>query len=283
MFPDSEKAKSFKLSKTKCSYYLVFGLAPYYRDILIENIASSPSFSILFDESLNHHIQEEQMDVHVRYWDLKTSQAQTRYLDSRFFHRPNAVKIQEEILEAIKPLNENAMIMISMDGPNTNWVVLDKMKAHRDANEIPQIMDVGSCGLHIVHGAFQTGIKATEWQLDKVLMAMWKLFNDSPARRDIYIQLNQTAIFPLMFCKTRWVEYGPVASRAINVWKFVVTVIEYFQSMTKSRRPLNNKSYDILVKYHVDALMIVKFQFFYDVAIMLTPFLKQFQTDAPMM
>ena len=28
MFPDSQIAKLFRLSKTKCSYYLVFGLAP---------------------------------------------------------------------------------------------------------------------------------------------------------------------------------------------------------------------------------------------------------------
>ena len=59
IFPDSQIAKSFILSKTKCSYYLVFGLAPYFKETLIESIESSPSYSVSFDESWNHHFQEE--------------------------------------------------------------------------------------------------------------------------------------------------------------------------------------------------------------------------------
>ena len=86
-------------------------------------------------------------------------------------------------------------------------------------------MDVGSCGRHVVHGAFKTVVKATGWQLEKILKAMWKLFNDSPVRRDLYIKLNQTDEFPLMFCSTRWVEDAPVASRAMAVWKDVVKVV----------------------------------------------------------
>ena len=74
------------------------------------------------------------------------------------------------------------MIMLSMDGPNTNWEVLNKVKDHRNKNDLPQIMDVGSCGLHVVHGAFNSGVKATGWQLEKILKNMWKLFNDSPPR-----------------------------------------------------------------------------------------------------
>lgn len=283
MFPDSQIAKSFKLSKTKCSILPVFGLAPYFKELLIQNIKNSLTYSILFDESLNHHLQEEQMDLQVRYWDEKNVQAQTRYFDSRFFLRPNADNIVEQLLEALKPLIANSMLMLSMDGPNTNWAVLEKLKAFRSKNEMPQVMEVGSCGLHIVHGAFQTGVKATSWQLEKILKAMWKLFNDSPARRDLYIQLNQSEVFLLMFCQTRWVEDGPVACRARIVWKSVVKVIEHFQSLAKSKQPKNNKSYDTLVKHHNDSLMITKFHFFSDIASILSLYLKQFQTDAPMM
>ena len=77
MFSDSQIAKLFRLSRTKCSYYLVFGLAPYFKETLIESIKSSPSYSVSFDESPNHHVQEEQMDVQVRYWDTETVQVIT--------------------------------------------------------------------------------------------------------------------------------------------------------------------------------------------------------------
>ena len=73
---------------------------------------------------------------------------------------------------------------------------------------------------------------------------MWKLFNDSPARRDLYINLNRSDNFPLMFCQTRRLEDESVASRAIDVWKFIVSVINHFESLSKSKRPKNNESYD---------------------------------------
>ena len=77
------------------------------------------------------------MDVQLRYWDPETVQAVTRYFDSRFFRRPNANKIQEELHEGLKALDENAMTMFLMDGPNTNWAVLNKVKDHRNKNELP--------------------------------------------------------------------------------------------------------------------------------------------------
>ena len=40
-----------------------------------------------------------------------------------------------------------------------------------------------------MHVAFQTGIKATNWEVEKLLKAMFKLFHDSPARRDLYIKI----------------------------------------------------------------------------------------------
>ena len=49
--------------------------------------------------------------------------------------------------------------------------------------------------------------------------------------------------------------------RAIDVWKFVVSVINRYESLLKSKRPENNKSYDLLVKHITDDLMLVKFQF----------------------
>ena len=64
MFPDSQIAKSFEMLKTKCSYYIMYGLAPYHKEELIQKIEASPNYSILFDESLNHRLQDEQLDVH---------------------------------------------------------------------------------------------------------------------------------------------------------------------------------------------------------------------------
>ena len=78
MFPDSDIAKSFQLSKTKCAYFIVHGLAPYFIEILLQEIKKSPTYSTLFDESLNHQHQEDQIDIQSRFWNENLSEVQTR-------------------------------------------------------------------------------------------------------------------------------------------------------------------------------------------------------------
>lgn len=111
---------------------------------------------------------------------------------------------------------------------------------------------------------------------------MSKFFVDSPARRDLYIQLNTVTIFPLKFCPTRWTENEDVAARAIQTWYWVKAAIDHFQGLSQSQRPKNNKSFDTLIQYSKDPLMIVKFHVFEDIAAKLNVFLKGFQTDSPM-
>ena len=77
-----------------------------------------------------------------------------------------------------------------MDGPNVIWKMLDLMVEDRNSNETyPKLLDVGSCALHVVHGAFRTGMKQTGWGIDQVLKSLHSLFHDTPARREDYIRI----------------------------------------------------------------------------------------------
>ena len=62
MFPDSKIAKSFKCGKTKLSYLITFGLAPYFTNELIDILKEVQHFVLLFDESFNRVTKNEQMD-----------------------------------------------------------------------------------------------------------------------------------------------------------------------------------------------------------------------------
>ena len=112
--------------------------------------------------------------------------------------------------------------MLSMDGSNTNWSVQRKLTNIRSHEEVPQLFEVGSCGLHVIHGAFQSGFKTTGWGIGKSLKGMWRLFHNSSDRRNTYITINQ---FPLMFCQTKWVEDVLVPTRALKIREFVVAVV----------------------------------------------------------
>ena len=63
-------------------------------------------------------------------------------------------------------------------------------------------------------------------------------------RRDVYKTVNRTDLFPLPCCKTRWVEDKNVAARGIAVWPHMIEIIKYYQSLSQSKRPKNNKSYE---------------------------------------
>ena len=69
MFPDSEIVKSFQLGPTKIKYLTNFGIAPYYKSVLLERIKESPCFVISYDESLNPVTQTCEMDLLARYFD----------------------------------------------------------------------------------------------------------------------------------------------------------------------------------------------------------------------
>ena len=72
MFPDSAIAASFTLSKTKCAYVVKYGMPPWLTENLLKVISELPFFSILYNESLNRQMQEQQMDLQVWYWCNKT-------------------------------------------------------------------------------------------------------------------------------------------------------------------------------------------------------------------
>ncbi|KAI8764141.1 Adult enhancer factor 1 [Biomphalaria glabrata] len=79
-----------------------------------------------------------------------------------------------------------------MDGPNVNWKDFDIFQAERMQESSVKLLNVGSCGLHIVHNSFKAGHSATSWDIGSWLSALRWLFKDSPARREDFINLTGT-------------------------------------------------------------------------------------------
>ena len=104
MFSDSEIAQDFKLGKTKCGYYIICGITPYFHDEIIQVLKKSPCFSVSFDESLDKVLQEEQMDLNIRYWDDEQGITKVNNLTSRCFQRPNAENVLISCFFALKSI-----------------------------------------------------------------------------------------------------------------------------------------------------------------------------------
>ena len=46
-----------------------------------------------------------------------------------------------------------------MDGCNVNWKLYHSLFQKRKGEELPDLLNIGSCSLHVVHGSFEKGAK----------------------------------------------------------------------------------------------------------------------------
>ena len=164
--------------------------------------------------------------------------------DSKFLLRPNDENLKCELVAWVTCLDMAKFLQLSMDGPNTNWNVLNLVSNHLVENGYKNLIGIGSCSLHTVHGAFQTGATKTGWELNKVLKAMYKIFNESPARRDVYLKEGSSSKFPIKFCEIGWIEDQEVAERALEVWESVVATVRYWESLSNSKKPKKSNNFD---------------------------------------
>ena len=106
-------------------------------------------------------------------------------------------------------------------------------------------MNIGSCNLHVVHGAFQKGAETTGWKLKRLLKHLHFLFhNDSAHRGDIF-KVTGSQQSPLLFCNVRWLESKPVVERAVNIWQNFKKIIS-LGKVLKNYKP-GGKCYNTVV------------------------------------
>ena len=94
------------------------------------------------------------MDLLVRYWDDEVKEVVTRYFGSEFLGHTHAGDRRDKFLKGLTPLYK-----ASMGGPSTNWKFYEEFVKLRDEQDpdIPLLLNLGSCSLHVIHGAFKTG------------------------------------------------------------------------------------------------------------------------------
>lgn len=169
-----------------------------------------------------------------------------------------------------------------MDGPSLNHLIYEKLVQHRADAEIEQLMvSLGSCGLHIIHGAFKYAFEKTSWDMKGIMKGSFVILHDTPVRRDDFIFVTMSRKFPLFFCATRWVEYKAPADRLIEIWPNIIK--KFWLSLPKRKQPSSGKSFDCVKNAIEDPLIRPKLCFFSYVASIMEPFLTKYQTSKHML
>ena len=126
MFNDSAIAENFKCHRTKLTYLVNFGLAPYFSTELVEELNKAEHVVVMFYESYNSVIKANQMDIHIRFYSESSDRVVVRYFGSQFLMKGDAKTMQKHFSEQLSGINYSKVIQLSMDGPSVN------LKLHRE-------------------------------------------------------------------------------------------------------------------------------------------------------
>ena len=121
------------------------------------------------------------MDINISYFDVGLIKADEIYWHSNFLGITAADDLLKSFENALEKLNVAKMVQVGMDGAKVIWSLIEKL---------PGLINIGSCNLHIVHGAFKTGVESTNWNVKHTLKGLFHLLHDAQSRRAIYANLR---------------------------------------------------------------------------------------------
>lgn len=233
-----------------------------------------------------------------RFWSSISHEVVTKYYDSAFLRRTRATDLLEAFTQSLNDIGTRQLLCVSMDGPSVNWKFMSLLSQRRNEQGLyysnshvfsllqylcfhllgmPGILNVGSCGLHVVHQASCLGEAKTQWELREILSSAYYLFKDSPRRRSDFIEITTCTKFPLKFCPVRWVENLAVARRFLELLPHLKVYCKELDP-----KPLHLKSFTRIQQAVNDPLMKAKLSFFVSVNITIEPFLRKFQSTKPL-
>ena len=173
------------------------------------------------------------MDMIVRFWNSESNKVAERYFNSEFKGHATTADMLTHLKNGMALLYSSSLVQISMDGPNVIVGFYHKLFQERKDDELTNLLNIGSCSLHVVHGSFKKGAKESGWNLGNTLPSLWQFFYDTLARREVLIQITGSDLFPIRLCQHRWAEDIKVAEQDLKIRPHVN---KYIKTVKSERR-----------------------------------------------
>ena len=279
---------------------ITYGLAPYFKAELVDTVSKPvhAHFAIFFDEAYNEISKKKQNDVLIAFFNEKTKTVSYRYLGSGFLRHGDTTSISQSLIDIQNGLDfGHKCTQLSMDRPNVNWSVMKDVEDQKFTKDplSPKLLNVGSCSLHVLHGAYKSAQEATDWDVKSILKAAYKLFQNSSARRSVYLTVNDIdddedededeTVFPKPFCGHRWLENGPALSRLLTLLEKLKNYIVHNNRQAKSKQINTGSLKKVEEEVKNDANMnscYAKLEFSLFICKTIEPFLLKFQAERPL-
>ena len=83
---------------------------------------------------------------------------ETRYLTYEFRQTPNAENLVNSLSSALKHLEQQNLLQLSMDSLSVNWNVLDIVSEKRKDIEFEQLLLIRSYSQYVLYGVFKNSV-----------------------------------------------------------------------------------------------------------------------------
>ena len=301
--PESSVWNKVTLSRNKNSYIVSHGLYPHFHEILVNDLRSSPGFSLLVDAAtFKHQGLSQHCELKVRFWSRKFDEVCDAFLtyntvghetaDIQVNHIKNSLANDGLTLENV--------IQLSRDSPNVMKSLYNKLKIEASAAGNSKLLDA-PCYLHSVHNAFRKGVLSLTVNLSDTLEDLFGFFKHSTARREdvtgVRMELSERVgedfsesltQFYLRHVESRWLEMQQCLVRLVSLWGSSVDYLLTYLPNSKSsadKKTMTSERYQRLATFFrgVAGLMNkLRVKFLIVICKIFRPFLIILQSEKPL-
>ena len=93
-------------------------------------------------------------------------------------------------------LQAKNIIQVRMGGPGVKWNFFGELKEKVNPDFGTTVVNIGSCGLHVVHNSCKIGIDATGWQVSSFPFSLYYLSKDGLAKREDFVTISGSTLMP---------------------------------------------------------------------------------------
>lgn len=180
MFPNEPACKDFTLASSKWSYIVSDCVGPHFRDIFLNDVRNT------FDETTNDASQKE-LQTSIRYYSENQKRI-SAHLETFFIENGKAETIVKYLFLSLSnaKLPIERLLTLSRDGPNVNKTIFRLTKEEFRKRTGKNLIDIGSCDIHIIHTAFKKGLDIYGNNIADLSINLHYYFDGEPLRSEEY-------------------------------------------------------------------------------------------------
>ena len=279
-FPDSKIAREIRCARTKATSVVKHALGPAAHRSMIEEVKSSPAFSIMMDESTDRS-DVKRVGMLIRYYSESSLQAKTVFLGLYDIPRASAVNLFECLDSQIckDGLNYHRLIGWNSDGANvmlgSRNSVVSRLKQKQ-----PNLC-VLHCICHVSHLIVGDAIKCIPSYVIDIVENLFWWFHHSSKRVDelhsFQEWLEVEAHKILKKVDTRWLSLQACVNRILEQYQPLASYFDSIQVSDEKAKAKAKRIRDHLKKPITKAYLLV----LSNILSSINKFNTLFQSDSP--